>query len=214
MGEIRRYEMCEIRRYEMGAKLLVAIAVSFVSLSCAAQVAPAVYIRPSLAPTVGGGMNYSSGDWGRGDINRWGPSAWATVTIWHDLSIIAEGHSMIVGGNRRASDFKYFAGGGGLIYTSDYWGRFQPFFKGEAGYASLSHPPNASGHLHDTRNIWVLGGGVEYHTWGQLWTRVEYSYDFFPNFHSSITNDSNHSLNPRGITFGETFRFGRSGSRF
>lgn len=196
----------------MIAKLLVGIAISLVSVSCIAQAVPAAN-HPPLSTSVGAGMNYSSGDWGTADINRWGPSAWATLTIWHDLSIIAEGHSMILGGNPAASNFKYFAGGGGLIYTSGYFGRFQPSFRAEAGYASLSHPGNASGHLHDTRNIWVLGGGAEYHTWGQFWTRVEYSYDFFPDFHSSITNQ-NHTLNPRGFTFGETYRFGPSGSRF
>ena len=198
----------------MVAKLLVGIALGLVSVSCAAQVAPAAGGgHPPLATSAGVGMNYWSGDWGGGNINRWGPSVWATVTIWHDFSILAEGHSMDAGGNRLASNYKYYAGGGGLIYTSDYWGRFQPFVKGEAGFASLTHPPNASGHLHQTSNIWTLGGGVEYHTWGQLWTRVEYTSDIFPNFHSSITGH-NHALTPRGITFGETFRFGASGSRY
>jgi len=197
----------------MVSKLLVGLAVSLVSLSCAAQVVSPTTTHPPLATSVGGGMNYWSGDWGAGDINRWGPSAWATVTIWHDLSVVAEGHSMIVGGNQMASNYKYFTGGGGLIYTSDYWGRFQPYFEGEAGFASLSHPSDFSGHLHDTRNIWTVGGGAEYHTKGHLWTRVGYSYDFFPNFHSSVTNQY-HSLNPRGFTFGETYRFGPSGTRF
>jgi hypothetical protein len=54
---------------------------------------------------------------------------------------------------------------------------------------------------------------VEYHTVGHLWTRVGYSYDFFPGFHSTITNE-NHNLTPHGITFGETYRFGPSGTRF
>ncbi|WP_348260945.1 hypothetical protein P8935_14145 [Telmatobacter sp. DSM 110680] len=197
----------------MVANLLAVITLSFISLSCVAQVVPAVTTHPPLSTSLGAGINYWSGDWERGDINRWGPSAWGTITIWHDLSIIAEGHSMIVGGNNAASTYKYFTSGGGLIYTSDYWGRFQPMFKGEAGFASLSHPSNSSGHLHHTSNIWTLGGGVEYHTGGHLWTHVEYSYDFFPNFHSSITNQ-NHSLNPRGFTFGETYRFGQSGTRF
>jgi len=199
--------------YEMVAKFLAAMAIGLFSLSCAAQVVPAANNHPPLATTLGGGMNYSSGDWGTADINRWGPSAWATVTIWHALSAIAECHSMIWGGNDLASDYKYFAGGGGLIYTSGYWGRFQPFIKGEIGFGSLSHPPNDTGHLHDTRHIWVAGGGFEYHTWNHLWTKVEYSYDFFPDFHSSITNQ-NHTLNPRGITFGETYRFGRTGTRY
>jgi opacity protein-like surface antigen len=197
----------------MVAKLLVAISVILVSISCAAQVAPSANNHPPLAMTLGGGMDYMSGDWGTGDINRWGPTAWATVTIWHDLSAIAEGHSMIVGGNDLASQFKYFTGGGGLIYTSGYWGRFQPFVKGEIGYASLSHPDNFTGHFHDSSYIWVLGAGAEYHTWRNMWTHVEYTYDFFPDFHSSVTGQ-NHTLNPRGFVFGESYRFGPSGSKY
>jgi len=194
----------------MVAKLLVGIAVSLASVSCTAQVVPEVN-HPRLTTSAGVGMNYWSGDWGRADINRWGPSAWTTVTIWHDLSILVEGHSMIVGGNQFASNFKYFAGGGGLVYTSGYWGRFQPILKAEAGYASLSHPPNHTSHLHHTSNIWTVGGGVEYHTWGRWWTRVEYTYDYFPNF-QGLTGI--HTLNPRGISFGETFRFGPNGASF
>lgn len=196
----------------MPTKLLLGLAISLISGSCVAQVVPAS-THPRLSTSLGVGMNYWSGDWGAGDINRWGPSAWGTVTIWHDLSLIGEGHSMVLGGNQGASNYKYFAGGGGLIYTSDYFGRFQPFFKGEAGMASLTHPPNSTGHLHQMSNIWTAGAGVEYHTSGKFWTRVEYTYDFFPDFHSSVSNQ-NHTLNPRGITFGETFRFGPTGSTF
>jgi hypothetical protein len=197
----------------MIAKLLVGISLSLVTISCAAQVAPATVSHPPLSTSLGGGMNYFSGDWGNGDINRWGPSAWGTVTVWHDLSVLAEGHSMIIGGNSLASQYKYFSGSGGLVYTSDYWGRFQPLFKGEIGYASLSHPDNGSGHFHQGNNMWKVGGGFEYHTYKRWWTHVEYDYDFFPDFHSTITNED-HSLNPRGFIFGESYRFGPSGSRF
>jgi opacity protein-like surface antigen len=194
----------------MIVKLLIGMVLSLVSISCAAQVAPAT-THPRFSSSLGAGLNYWSGDWQRADINRWGPSAWATVTIWHDLSVIAESHTMIWGGNQLASNFKYFTGGGGLVYTSDYWGRFQPLMKAEASFASLSHPPNNSGRLHHTSNIWTFGGGVEYHTYGQWWTRVEYSYDFFPNFQGRT---GIHTLNPRGFTFGETYRFGPSGGTF
>ncbi len=196
----------------MVKKLLVRLAVSLVSVSCAAQVVPHAN-RPPLSISAGGGLNYSSGDWGTGDINRLGPNAWGTITIWHDLSAIADFHSMIWGGNDLASEYKYYSGGIGLVYTSDYWGRFQPLARAEIGVASLSHPGNLSGHLHDTKQNWTLGGGFEYHTGKSWWTRVEYDYDFFPDFHSSITNQ-NHALNPRGIVFGETYRFGPSGSHF
>jgi opacity protein-like surface antigen len=196
----------------MVVKFLIGITISLASVSCAAQVVPAAN-HPPLATSVGVGLNYWSGDWGRGDINRFGPSAWATLTIWHDLSLIAEGHSMVFGGNDLASRYKYFAGGGGLVYTSGYWGRFQPYMKGEIGLASLSHPSNGTGRTHDSSHIWSAGAGVEYHTAGNFWTKVGYDYEFFPNFHSSITNQV-HTLNPRGFTFGETYRFGSNGSQF
>lgn len=195
-------------------KLLSGIAALLLSVSCAAQVAPAASsTHPNLSSSLNVGMDYWSADWGGGKINRWGPSVSATVTIWHDLSFLAESHSMTAGGNQLASGFKYFTGEGGLAYISDYWGRFQPLMKGEIGLASLTHPPNGTGHLHETTKVWTFGAGFEYHTWGKLWTRAEYSYDFVPDFHSSITNQ-NHTLNPRGFTFSETYRFGPSGSSF
>lgn len=193
-------------------KLLIGIAAGLVSVSCAAQVVPAV-THPPLSTSLGFGMDYMSGDWGKGDINRFGPTGWGTLTIWHDVSLIAEAHSMIVGGNNLASQYKYVSGGGGVVWISDYFGRFQPLLKAEAGYASLSHPPNGSGHLHQNSNTWTLGGGVEYHLAGRTWAHVEYDYDFFPGFHSFATNQ-NHSLNPRGFIFGVTYRFGRNGARF
>jgi hypothetical protein len=66
---------------------------------------------------------------------------------------------------------------------------------------------DAIGHFHDTRNIsnTTLGDS--------LWTRMEYFHDSFPNFQCGIS-DKNHTLNPRGITYGEVFRFGPSGSQF
>src|SRR5690349_17267350 len=84
----------------MFRRLLLGFIVCAGAMSCAAQVMPAAgNVHRPLSGSVGFGMDYMSGDWGAGKINRWGPSAWATVTIWHDLSVIVEGHSAILGGN-------------------------------------------------------------------------------------------------------------------
>ena len=85
----------------MRAKLAIAVAFFLGSISSLAQVQPAAGKGKTLPVnfSAGAGMDYWSGDWRGGDINRWGPSAWATATIWHCLGINAEGHSMIVGGN-------------------------------------------------------------------------------------------------------------------
>lgn len=199
----------------MGAKLAVAVAILLVSIPSLAQVQPAARRGGGLPVklSVGAGMDYLSGDWRAGDINRWGPAAWATATIWHCLGINAEGHSMIVGGNQLASKYKLFVGEGGLMCTMGYWGRFQPIFKGGLGFASLSQPGNGTGQLHSTYSTWSVGGGAEYHMWGHWWTRVDYTYEAIPSFHSSVSNQ-NHTLNPRGISFGATYRFGESGTRF
>ena len=54
---------------------------------------------------------------------------------------------------------------------------------------------------------------LEYHIRGHWWTRVDYTYENIPGFYSGISKQY-HTLNPRGITFGETYRFGSAGASF
>ena len=199
----------------MNAKLLLAVAVLLVSIPSFAQVEPEATAgrKIPIHLSVGGGMDYLSGDWGIADINRFGPAIWATANGWHCLGVTVEGHSMIVGGNDAASHYKLFIGEGGLQCTVGYWGRFQPIFKGEGGFASLSQPGNGTGRFHNTYGTWSFGGGAEYHTGGHWWTRVDYTYEAITNFHSSVSGQ-NHTLDPRGVSFGETYRFGGAGTRF
>jgi hypothetical protein len=56
----------------MVSKLIVAIAISLVAPSCAAQVVPQGNYRPPLALTTGGGMDYFSGDWEAGILTGGG----------------------------------------------------------------------------------------------------------------------------------------------
>jgi len=198
----------------MGTKLAVAVAVLLVSIPSLAQVQPSAEAgKQKVHWSAGGGMDYWSGDWQNGGINRWGPAAWVTATMWHCLGINAEGHSMIIGGNDIASDYKLFVGEGGVMCTVGYWGRFQPILKGQLGFASLSQPGNGTGQFHSTYSTWSVGESFEYHVKGHWWARVDYTYDALMDFHSSITNQ-NHTLNPRGIAFGATYRFGQAGTRF
>jgi hypothetical protein len=196
----------------MRGKLTVVVAALLVSIPSLAQVEPQATAGRKFPVhwSVGGGMDFWSGDFKNGDVNRWGPTAWATATFWHCLGVNAEGHSMIIGGNEVASNYKLFVGEGGLMCTMGYWGRFQPIYKGEVGFASLS--PGGTG-LHSTYWTWALGGGFEYHIKGHWWTRADYTYDALPNFQSGVTHQF-HTLNPRGIAFGATYRFGASGTRF
>lgn len=188
----------------MNSKLLVALAVLMFSLSGVAQVAPAAE-KNRIELSAGGGLDYWWGDWG-GSVHRFGPSAWATADVWHGIGATIEGHSMIFGGGGPSPEYKYFVGEGGLVYTYHHWRKIRPYAKGEFGYASLSFPSTGLPYVHQDERTWSVGAGAEYRTWRRLWTRVDYEYDFFPNFYSPITGQF-HTLNPSGLSFGETFHF-------
>jgi len=189
----------------MRLKLLVIIAAMIFSTSCFAQVTPAGE-RSKLNISAGGGMDFWSGDWG-GAVKRFGPAAWVSADIWHGIGVNVEGHSMILGDwNSLDPHYKYFSGQGGLMYTYHHWRKIRPFAKAQIGYASLSFPNTGIPYSHQNERIWDVGAGVEYHTYKHLWTRVDYSYDFFPNFYSPVTGQF-HNLNPQGLTFGETYHF-------
>ena len=188
----------------MRSKLIIALAVLGFSLPAMAQVrAPFEGGRSDF--TIGGGIDYWKGDWSK--IARFGPSAWSTKEIWHGIGVIAEGHSMIAGGDAGASKYKYFAGEGGVIYNYERFRRFVPYAKGELGFASLSFPHKVTSHYtHDTRNTWALGGGVEFALTRRIWTRIDYTYEGFPDFYSQVTGQHN-TLDPNGVSVGATYHF-------
>ena len=162
----------------MHSKLLVVLAALVFSAPSFAQVQPAATGRQTDLG-IGGGMDYWRGDWGK--IVRLGPSAWVTADLWHGLGINAEAHTLIAGGDNTAQRYKYIVGEGGAIYTYHHWRRFAPYAKYELGFASLNwpHKPTAT-YVHDTRNIWAMGGGFEYKLWRYVWVRGDYTYDGFP----------------------------------
>jgi len=188
----------------MRSKVLVTLTVLMFSLSTLAQVRPAAE-RNQLSLSAGAGMNFWWGDWG-GAIHRLGPSAWVTADLWHGVGVTVEGHGMDIGGADPSSYFKYYVGEAGATYTYHHWKKIRPYAKAEIGYASLSFPSTGLPYAHQNERTWSAGGGVEYRTWKRLWTRVDYEYDFFPNFYSPITGQF-HTLNPKGFTFGESYHF-------
>lgn len=193
---------CTSEQPLMGVKpKIIAALLIGICMQISAQVPYAAKRRP-IRYEIGGGMDVWATDYSQ--KWKWGPAAWAGADLWHGLGILAEGHSMIAG----ASDlhYKYFVGEGGVRYASHRWTSVIPYAKGEMGFAGLSVARSATSRSHDTRNTWALGGGVEYHSWKNLWTRADYTYDFFPDFLSYITFQK-HTLNPNGVSIGVSYHF-------
>lgn len=188
----------------MHSKLVVLIVALGLSVPCLAQVRPAAEGNQADL-SIGGGVDYWKGDWN--GVTRYGPSVWMTDTFWHGMGINIEGHSMIAGGPKPSPSYEYFVGEGGFIYNYNHFRRFTPFAKAELGFASLSFPhQKTSTYTHDTRNTWALGGGVEYRITKHIWTRVDYTYDGFPNFYSPVSGKHN-TLDPNGFAIGPTYHF-------
>jgi hypothetical protein len=188
----------------MHSKLLVFIAAIVFSIHGVGQATPAA--ESSRANfSAGGGIDYWQGDWS--GVNRLGPSAWFSTEIWKGIGINLEGHSMILGGGAPSSSYKYWVGEGGVMYTNHHFDNVAPYVKGETGFASLSFPHKPiSTYAHDTRATWAVGGGVELKVSKHLWTRVDYTFDEFPDFLSPVTL-KHHTLNPNGFAFGPTYHF-------
>jgi opacity protein-like surface antigen len=151
---------------------------------------------------VGVGIDYWDTDYSQ----RWkfGPTAWASTELWHGFGVLAEGRSLLAGGN--LPGYKYWVGEGGVNYTVHRWHSVHPYAKGELGFASLDSPRSATYHSHDTRTTWAVGVGLEYHTWQRMWTRIDYTYDAFPGYLSLITLKE-HTLNPNGLSAGISYHF-------
>jgi hypothetical protein len=174
------------------------------SVPCLAQVRPAAEAGHSNI-AIGGGIDYWQGDWG--EIARYGPSAWSTAELWNGFGALAEGHSMIAGDGAVGAKYKYFVGEGGLVYNYHRFHSFVPYAKAELGFASLSFPHKTTSHYtHDTRNTWALGGGCEVRLSRHVWTRIDYTYDGFPDFYSQVSR-LHHTLDPNGVSIGATYHF-------
>ncbi|MDR3742402.1 MAG: outer membrane beta-barrel protein [Terracidiphilus sp.] len=190
----------------MRLKLSILLAAFMLSLPACAQVVQSAQ-QSGTRLGIGGGIDYWRGDYNH--ITRFGPSAWTTAEFWRGLGVIAEGHSMIAGGDNayHADQYKYFSGQGGLVYTYHRWHNVAPFIKAEVGFSSLSFPHRSTSHYtHDTRTTYAYGAGFEYKIVRHIWARADYTFDNFPDFYSTVTG-KHHTLNPNGITVGATYHF-------
>ncbi len=184
------------------ARLLLLLALLGLTRSGIAQIVYSAKQDNLLHVNVGAGIDYWNTDYSQ----RWkyGPTVWAGTEIWRGVGVLAEGRSLIAGGN--LPGYKYWVGEGGATYTFHHWNAVRPYLKGELGFGSLDSPRSPTYRSHDTRTTWAVGGGLEYRTWQRWWTRIDYTYDGFPGYLSLITLKE-HTLNPNGFSVGMSYHF-------
>jgi len=169
------------------------------------QAAAAAY-QGSLPFTIGAGVSNLDVDWGHNRM--YGIAAWAQ---WHPkflspafngFGLDAEGRDVNYGrGSTLPSNFRMDTFGGGPMYTWRHFRNFQPYGKGLIAIGSIDFRLHLhSNYTHDTRNVYISGGGFNYRIYHHLWLRADYEYQMWPNFLAR-------TLDPQGFTLGASYDF-------
>jgi len=103
---------------------------------------------------------------------------------------------------------------GGLIYVWPHFLNFRPYGKFSEGYGNTDYESAIAGRHHDSRTIFSGGGGVEYRVHRQIWARVDYEYQSWPNFFKHPATPTTPALpsgrlNPQGFTVGVVYQLTR-----
>ncbi len=196
--------------------LVVALVVFCATGRAAAQAAPAAtQARSPLA--IGAGFSGYNADSGHGHL--------LGGTLWIDYSpsrvpqalrgigIEAYGHDLNYGRSKsQPPNLRQDVGGGGVFYSWPGWRNIRPYGKFEMGFGNEDFEAiNSNGtprRVNQTRTVTTLGGGVELLAFRSVWVRVDYGYEFWPNFFYRSAKPVA-QLNPQGFTVGAIYHFSR-----
>jgi len=197
-----------MRRKTVGVAFVIAW-LWLTAAAVAAQVPPAAK-SPGGSLSAGAGLSAFDvafqGSWMLGETAwiDYDPNfQWAPL---HGLGLEIEARDISL--NRPSSlpsNFRQTTGGGGPIYFLHLsrFPNFRPYGKVVLSYAAINwNNPNPK-FSHETRNISAPGVGFEYPVYHNLLARVDWEYQFWPDFgavRSAI-------LDPQGFTFGLMYSF-------
>jgi opacity protein-like surface antigen len=188
---------------------------------CAALFAVAVFpVYSQTAPsavqgrvpiTVGVGYSGFNPDLGHGVLM--GGTLWIDYLptqvpeILRGIGIEAEGRDLSL--NRSSSqpaNLREDVASGGVIYSWRRISNFNPYAKFLMGFGNIDYLQTPLVRAHDSRTVTTLGGGLEYRAYRNVWVRVDYEYQFWPDFWKNTTPAG--QLTPQGFTIGASYDFG------
>lgn len=99
---------------------------------------------------------------------------------------------------------------GGVIYALPRYANFRPYGKFMMGYGNLDNGVlGTTLRWHDSRTVTSMGGGVDYRVSRNVWARVDYEYQFWPDYWKLKGETHGKSLTPEGFTVGVKYHFAR-----
>ena len=163
-----------------------------------------------LPLTIGAGISNYDSDWGKSRID--GSGLWIDYypermpRILSGLGAEVEAHDLSWGrGSDLPSNFRQDTAGGGAIYSWHHFRNARPYAKGLIEFGSFDWGPCSfcRNYVHDTRTVYAMGAGLDYHVFGHIWARGDYEFQNWQNLPALGTGDPT----PNGFTFGAMYDF-------
>jgi hypothetical protein len=164
--------------------------------------------------TIGTGLSFFSPDYGPGTIA--GGTLWLDNSLdrlpaflsgvsldfeARDLSLYRSSHEPVVRVDTAA---------GGAMYKWDHFSNVVPYGKFTAGMGNIDYTGSKGDNLHQGRAVTGMGGGCDIRAFRSIWVRADYEYEYWPNFWLTKANPATGAgLDPRGLTVGAIYHFGR-----
>ena len=101
-------------------------------------------------------------------------------------------------------------GEGGLIYSYPRFRDIRPYGKAMLGFGNLDQTLTGSPRHHDTRNLEILGGGVDVRVFHSIWLRGDYEYQWWPDMKFAYVNKVYKpiaAIHAQGISAGVVYHF-------
>jgi len=187
--------------------LLSVVFVLCASISALSQVVPEIG-HPGGGPPLSVGVSYSNYATDLGGRLS-GGAFWADWNFYKlpplmdGFGIEVEARDLNNGQPAADPNLRMDTVAGGVIYTTHFYRRFHPYGKFLFGYGSIDFKSSDPNYSHDTRTMYVPGGGADTRFYKSLWLRVNYEYQIWPTFFHP-----NQTLNPSGFDIGVAYDFG------
>ena len=192
--------------------LLLAILFGCASIPVFSQVVPEIG-HPGKGWPLSVGVAYSTydTDWNHQPLDGGrlsGGTIWADWNfyhlppLWDGFGLEVEGRDLNYGRTGNDPKMRQDTLEGGVIYTTHFYRRFHPYAKFMVGDGSIDFTSTLPTYSHDTRLMYAPGGGADTRVYESLWLRVNYEYQFWPDFFQ------HNALNPRGWDIGLAYDFG------
>jgi opacity protein-like surface antigen len=195
----------------MDRKIWAAIFFLTASIPLLPQTAPDATLGGLPQLRLGGGISYFNPDYGHGRI--YGETLWIDYALYNlpkdirGVGLEFEARDISLGRPATTPVLRIDSASAGPTYTWRRNGRIAPYAKLIFGLGNADYYVSGNRRYNQSRTLTTMGGGLEMRVAGRISVRLDYEYQYFPDFFIS-----NHGapLDPQGFTLGAVYHFGRA----